>query len=75
MLKFDYEVLEGDGRGSFITPLATAHAFQGWADRFLTTPLDGIKDAYFTAIGTGVFGGKVIVSYHMLESDNLNRTI
>ena len=72
VLKFDYEVLEGDGRGSFITPLATAHAFQGWADRFLTTPLDGIKDAYFTAIGTGVFGGKVVVSYHMLESDNMS---
>lgn len=71
-LKFDYEVLEGDGRGSFITPLATAHAFQGWADRFLTTPADGIEDFYITMVAGGVFGGRFIVSYHMLESDHMN---
>ena len=72
VLKFDYELLEGDGRGSFRTPLSTLHAYQGWADRFLATPGDGIQDMYFTAIGSGVFGGKVIVSYHMLESDNMS---
>lgn len=72
VVKFDYEVLEGDGRGSFITPLSTAHAFQGWADRFLVTPLDGIEDFYITAVGNGVFGGKMIISYHMLGSDNLS---
>lgn len=72
VFKFSHEVLEGNGTGSFITPLSTAHAFQGWADRFLTTPVDGIEDSYFTAVGTGVFGGKVIVSYHMMESDNMS---
>lgn len=71
-VKFDYEVLEGDGRGSFITPLATAHAFQGWADRFLTTPADGIEDFYITMVAGGVFGGRFVVSYHMLESDHMN---
>ncbi len=70
--KFDYELLEGDGSGAFITPLATGHAFQGWADRFLTTPHDGIEDMYFTVVAGGVFGGKLIFSYHMLESDNLS---
>jgi hypothetical protein len=40
------ERLEGnDGRG-FSTPLATLHAFQGWADVFLTTPPDGVRDLY-----------------------------
>lgn len=39
-----YEVLEGDGTLGFSTPLATLHAFQGWADAFLTTPADGIED-------------------------------
>ena len=38
------EVLEGDGARGFATPLATLHAFQGWADVFLTTPTDGIRD-------------------------------
>ena len=70
VLKFDYEVLTGNGTNSFRTPLATGHAFQGWTDRFLTTPGDGIEDAYFTAV-VKAFGAKFIASYHMIESDNL----
>lgn len=38
------EVLEGNGVRGFATPLATLHAFQGWADVFLTTPADGVRD-------------------------------
>jgi hypothetical protein len=41
-----YEVLGSDGRVAFATPLATLHAFQGWADKFLTTPTAGIEDSY-----------------------------
>lgn len=44
-----YEVLGGNGTVGFSTPLATLHAFQGWADTFLTTPADGIKDFYVKA--------------------------
>ena len=33
---------------AFRTPLATLHAFQGWADKFLTTPAGGIDDIYAT---------------------------
>jgi len=33
---------------SFKTPLATLHAFQGWADKFLATPDLGIDDLYAT---------------------------
>ena len=40
------ETLGGDGRYGFATPLATLHAFNGWADRFLTTPADGLRDRY-----------------------------
>jgi hypothetical protein len=32
----------------FRTPLATLHAFQGWADKFLLTPSQGINDVYAT---------------------------
>lgn len=43
------ERLDGDGAQGFQTPLATLHAFQGWADVFLTTPRDGVRDVSFTA--------------------------
>ena len=31
---------------SFQTPLATLHKFNGWADKFLVTPANGLRDAY-----------------------------
>ncbi|MCH9696326.1 MAG: alginate export family protein [Gammaproteobacteria bacterium] len=34
---------------SFRTPLATLHAFQGWADQFLSTPALGVEDLFVTA--------------------------
>jgi len=40
------ELLGGDGVVGFATPLATLHAFQGWADKFLATPAAGIEDTY-----------------------------
>jgi hypothetical protein len=53
-LKAGRETLGGDatrpGR-MFRTPLATLHAFQGWADKFLTTPAQGIEDTYFGVTG------------------------
>jgi hypothetical protein len=33
----------------FTTPLATLHKFQGWADKFLTTPVNGLADLYVNA--------------------------
>ena len=41
-----YEMLGSNGAIGFATPLATLHAFQGWADKFLTTPAAGIDDGY-----------------------------
>ncbi|MCY7339029.1 MAG: hypothetical protein LH465_03630, partial [Sphingomonas bacterium] len=79
-LRAGYEVLGADdGRPltSVQTPLATLHKFQGWADKFLTTPPDGIRDLY---AGAG-YGWKRIagfdavnadVTYHRFESDRLN---
>ena len=43
------ERLDGDGRRGFQTPLATLHAFQGWADVFLITPPNGVRDLALTA--------------------------
>lgn len=44
-----YEVLGGDDERGFQTPLATLHKFQGWADKFLSTPNAGIEDLYVKA--------------------------
>lgn len=41
-----YELLGGDTERAFQTPFATLHKFQGWADKFLITPNQGIKDVY-----------------------------
>ena len=46
-----YEVLGGDNGVGFKTPYATLHKFQGWADKFLTTPGDGIEDLYVGLTG------------------------
>ena len=65
-LKAGYEVLGGDngsGNRAFQTPLATKHAFQGWADQFLTTPADGIEDAY-VGVTAPLLGGQVQAWYH-----------
>ena len=45
-----FESLGGstDPGEAFRTPLATLHAFNGWADKFLTTPDAGIDDSYVT---------------------------
>lgn len=71
-LKFSYELLEGDGGADrFVTILGTNHAFQGWADRFLVTPGDGIEDYYVTAVAK-ILGATFIASYHDINSDNLD---
>lgn len=49
-----YEVLGGDDKKpgqAFRTPLATLHAFNGWADKFLGTPGAGLNDAFIGVKG------------------------
>lgn len=76
-----YEVLGAD-RGaaltSFQTPLGAVFKFQGWADKFTTTPPDGIRDLYaslgygWKAIGP-LKGVSLQAAYHRYESDRLVR--
>jgi len=54
-LSLGRETLEGDpvlSDRSFQTPLATQHIFQGWADKFTTTPAAGIEDTYVALAGS-----------------------
>ena len=69
-----YEVLEGDGAKGFSTPLATLHKFNGWADKFLTTPPNGLKDLYgsivYTERNVGPFASiAATVAYHRYDAD------
>lgn len=47
------EVLGSDGgTAPFRTPLGTLHKFQGWTDKFLSTPPAGVADTYLTVSGS-----------------------
>ena len=63
-----YEVLGSDDGVSFQTPLATLHKFQGFADKFLVTPPNGIRDGYLKA-GITLYGVAFTAFYHDFESD------
>lgn len=74
-LKAGYEELGSDsGVAAFQTPLATLHAFNGWADLFLTTPASGLRDSYagvsrkFDGV-KALPGFNVAVVYHQFDSD------
>lgn len=70
-LKAGMEVLGGDsgpGNRAFQTPLATKHAFQGWADTFLLTPADGVQDVYVGG-SLPLFGGTLQAWYHDFRAE------
>ncbi len=67
-----YVVLEGDGGTDvFQMPFGTNHAFQGWSDKFLVTPKDGVEDLW-VSLGTSIKGVKIMAVYHDFSSDNLD---
>jgi hypothetical protein len=68
-VKLGYEVLGGsETDGQFATPLATLHKFNGWADRFLRTPVDGLEDLYLQLLGkVGPVAWTVV--YHSFGAD------
>jgi len=80
-LNAGYEVLgasHGAALTSFQTPLGTNFKFQGWADKFLTTPANGMRDLY---VGTGygwkqvgpLSGVALAATWHRFESDRLDQ--
>jgi hypothetical protein len=70
------EVLDGDGVKGFATPLATMHKFDGWDDKFLATPPNGLDRRYVTlgylTKGIGAFdtiSGTAV--FHSFRSERL----
>ena len=64
-LGLGYEVLGSDnGNAAFSTPLATLHKFNGFADKFLTTPVNGLEDMYVSASYKMPYGIVAKAIYH-----------
>ncbi len=74
-LKVGQETLDGSrsGNGTFSTPLATLHAFNGWADKFLVTPATGLQDSYISIGGT-YEGTALKAVYHEFKSQTTSAT-
>ena len=75
-----YEELGSDRRAgrALQTPLATLHKFNGWADLFLTTPANGLRDTYVGATykfeGVKMLPGlNAAVTWHNFDSDIRHR--
>lgn len=63
-VKLQQEVLEP----GFATPLATLHAFNGWADRLTTTPTNGLVDTALW-LKAPVLGTELTLACHDFQSD------
>ncbi len=73
---FGREVLSGNSTqagAAFRTPLATLHAFNGWSDRFLTTPDTGLEDTYIGLVGSYNHIGWYL-RYHDFESESSDQS-
>jgi hypothetical protein len=76
-LGYGVELLEGNGVKGFTTPLATLHKFNGWADKFLATPANGLEDKYLTGgvtlKGVGVLDTLTVsAQYHDYKAERLD---
>lgn len=70
-IKGIYERLGSDGNSAFQTPFATLHAFNGFADMFLTTPVKGLEErAVQFSLPIGPV--KTSISWHKFYSDGGN---
>ncbi len=80
VIKIGREVLEGNGVNALQTPLATVHAFNGWADKFVgapggsATPVGGLEDTSATLVVKGLLANligpsKLVLQYHDYEAD------
>lgn len=74
-IRVDQELLSSnDSQYAFQTPFGTNHLFQGWVDKFLVTPRQGIKDTFVTA--TYKYADILFFAdYHVLKSDKNFNTV
>lgn len=63
----EVEELGSDNGVGFSTPLATLHKFQGFADKFLTTPGQGVQDR-LVKVGYQLGSLNLLSQYHWLSA-------
>lgn len=68
-LTLGHEVLGADHGVGFKTPLATLHAFNGWADIFAATPAAGLRDTYVKGSANLPGDLKVLVGHHWFTTE------
>ena len=68
-VSFGQERLGSNNNVGFKTPLATLHAYNGWADLFLATPAAGLRDTYVKANATLPAAIALLAFYHQFEAD------
>lgn len=74
-IRLDHEELSSNGgQYAFQTPLGTNHLFQGWADVFLVTPRQGMRDTFISLAG-GIEKAKLYAEYHVFKSDTAYDTL
>jgi|TARA_B100001971_G_scaffold127857_1_gene117835 hypothetical protein len=66
------EQLEGNNvtGESFVTPLASLHKYNGWADKFLGTPTGGIDDVYLSVKHGFNEKTKFAIAFHDFEAES-----
>lgn len=67
-IKGIYERLGSDRNIAFQTPFATLHAFNGFADMFLTTPVNGLEERA-VQLSLPIGPVKTSISWHKFYSD------
>ena len=74
-MRIDQELLSSnDSQYAFQTPFGTNHLFQGWVDKFLVTPRQGIQDTFVTA--TYKYADILFFAdYHVFKSDEDFNTV
>ena len=74
-MRIDQELLSSnDSKYAFQTPFGTNHLFQGWVDKFLVTPRQGIQDTFITA--TYKYDDFLFFAdYHLIKSDEDFNTV
>lgn len=74
-VKGQFESIGSNGTHSMQFPLSTLHAFDGWVDKFLTTPVKGLVDAnigvtYVVKSENPYLNGvKAVVVYHDFSAE------
>jgi hypothetical protein len=66
--KIGYEYQGSDNGVSFKTPLGTNHAFNGWVDKFLATPANGLTD-FYGMISGNLMGLTAKFIYHTFDAE------